>query len=334
MVYGTWYLNVTDSRKDELVAFVKSIILEDEIMLLSLNGDASFRRYFRVYGKNLIAVDAPPKTQKNKEFIAIDAALLSVGIRAPKIIASDLDNGFMLIEDLGETTFASVAVGKLQESYYLKAVGLLPKLASLNRHLDLPKFDEAFIKFELSIFDEWMLEKRLGVILTKDERESLNEAYEYITSNLVKQPYVAMHRDFHSRNLMVCENDDLAVIDFQDMVYGPICYDLASIVYDCYVDLDFDLKVKLCEITFEKYRHEGYIEEVNFESFRKQVLLTSLQRHIKVLGIFCRLSLRDGKHGYLKDLSRVIKYVLHECDSDIHFSKLKEIIEKYVVGNF
>lgn len=334
MVYGTWYLNVTDNRKNELVAFVKSIILEDEIMLLSLNGDASFRRYFRVYGKKLIAVDAPPKTQKNKEFKAIDEALIHIGIRAPKIIGCDLDNGFMLIEDLGETTFASVALGNLQEHYYLKAVNLLPKLSSLNRHLQLPKFDEAFIKTELSIFDEWMLEKRLGVILTKEERQNLDEAYEYICQNLLKQPYVAMHRDFHSRNLMVCDNDDLAVIDFQDMVCGPICYDLASIIYDCYVDLDIELKSKLAEITFEQYRREGYIEDLSFESFRKQVLLTSLQRHIKVLGIFCRLSLRDGKHGYLKDLPLVIKYVLHECDSDIHFSKLKEIIEKYVVGNF
>ncbi len=333
MEYGIWYLFVTDSRQDQLTAFVKSIILEDEIMLLPLNGDASFRRYFRVSGKNLIAVDAPPQTQKNKEFISIDKALASEKVKVPNILAYDLENGFMLLEDLGNTTFAQVAVGADSESYYLKAVDLLGPVAKVISKVELPLFDDEFIKFELSLFETWMLEKRLGVKLSVEEKQDINDAYEYICNSLKLLPYVAMHRDFHSRNLMVF-GDELAVIDFQDMVKGPITYDLASLVYDCYVVLDKDLVNKCIDRAFAKYNELKLIDGMEKSEFVRLLNITSLQRHIKVLGIFCRLSIRDGKNGYLKDLPRVINYVLDECKNDAHFSKLSNIIKKYVVGNF
>ncbi len=324
---------VTDSRQDQLTAFVKSIILEDEIMLLPLNGDASFRRYFRVSGKNLIAVDAPPTTQKNKEFIAIDKALDAEKVKVPKILAYDLENGFMLLEDLGNTTFAQVAVGEKAESYYLKAIELLAPVAKVSSNVELPLFDDEFVNFELSLFETWMLEKRLGVQLSADEKQDLKDAYEYISESLKRLPYVAMHRDFHSRNLMVCENE-LAVIDFQDMVKGPITYDLASLVYDCYIVLDKELVSKCIDKAYTRYVELKLMEEISKAEFERLLSITSLQRHIKVLGIFCRLSIRDGKNGYLKDLPRVINYVLDECKTDPHFSKLSNIIKKYVVGNF
>ena len=333
MECGIWYLFVTDSRQDQLTAFVKSIILEDEIMLLPLNGDASFRRYFRVSGKNLIAVDAPPQTQKNKEFISIDKALASEKVKVPNILAYDLENGFMLLEDLGNTTFAQVAVGADSESYYLKAVELLGPVAKVISKVELPLFDDEFVKFELSLFETWMLEKRLGVKLSDGEKQDINDAYEYICNSLKLLPYVAMHRDFHSRNLMVF-GDELAVIDFQDMVKGPITYDLASLVYDCYVVLDKDLVNKCIDRAFAKYNELKLIDGMEKSEFVRLLNITSLQRHIKVLGIFCRLSIRDGKNGYLKDLPRVINYVLDECKNDAHFSKLSNIIKKYVVGNF
>lgn len=333
MEYGIWYLFVTDSRQDQLTAFVKSIILEDEIMLLPLNGDASFRRYFRVSGKNLIAVDAPPQTQKNKEFIAIDEALASEKVKVPKILSYDLENGFMLLEDLGNTTFAQVAIGTYAESYYLKAIDLLAPVAKVISKVELPLFDDEFINFELSLFETWMLEKRLGVQLSDDEKQVLKESYDYICESLKKLPYVAMHRDYHSRNLMVCDKE-LAVIDFQDMVKGPITYDLASLVYDCYVVLDKELVNKCIDRAYSRYVELKLLDGMPKDEFERLLNITSLQRHIKVLGIFCRLSIRDGKNGYLKDLPRVINYVLDECKTDPHFSKLSNIIKKYVVGNF
>ena len=321
-----------DNRQAQLLSFVKSIILDDEIMLLPLNGDASFRRYFRVKGKNLIAVDSPPATQKNQEFIAIDEALAKVFIKVPKVVAYNLDDGFMLLEDLGELTFANVAVGEKREHYYLEAIKLLPKIASI-QDLNLPIFDEKFISFELSLFETWMLEKRLNIKLDERERAILDKTYAYLIQNCLSQTQVFMHRDFHSRNLMLC-GDKLAVIDFQDMVKGPLCYDLASIVYDCYVQLDSKLIDKLLKQAYLQYQQSGFLKDISFEQFKVQTTLTSLQRHIKVLGIFCRLSIRDHKDGYLKDLPTVIDYVLKECSNDPNLQEFKGIIEKYVVGQF
>ncbi len=303
-------------------------------MLLPLNGDASFRRYFRVENHPLIAVDAPPATQKNREFIAIDEALALKGVRVPKIIGKDLEQGFMLLEDLGNTTFDKVALGERMQSYYDRAVDLLPGIAACAQSLELPLFDEKFMRFELSIFTEWMLSKWLKVELAPEESRAIEESFDYLVKTIATIPYAGMHRDYHSRNLMETAGGDLAVIDFQDMVKGPLTYDLASLVYDCYINLDESLIEREIKRGFESFAKAGLTGAVSYAKFKHLLRLTSLQRHIKVLGIFCRLSLRDGKDGYLKDLPRVINYVLSECAEDPHFSKLRGIVEKYVVGRF
>ena len=332
---GIWYSSVTDSRLEALTQYVKSIISDDNVMLLSLNGDASFRRYFRVLNKNFIAVDAPPETQKNKEFIAIDTALSKVGIKVPEIISCDLEKGFMLLSDLGDRTFARAICEGDRLSFYKRAVSLLPSIASLN--LELPKFDKKFIRFELSLFDTWMLEKALNVKLSEQERNDLYDCYEFLSEICLGQEQCAMHRDFHSRNLMVSKNGDreeLAVIDFQDMVRGPVLYDLASLLFDCYVVLDKDLLTELKQYAYNIFKQSGYLKNKSYDDFDYELTLTSLQRHVKVLGIFCRLSIRDGKNAYLKDLPRVISYVLQESGADKRLYKLKSVIEKYVVGKF
>lgn len=332
---GIWYSSVTDSRLEALTQYVKSIISDDNVMLLSLNGDASFRRYFRVLNKNLIAVDAPPETQKNKEFIAIDTALSKVGIKVPEIISCDLEKGFMLLSDLGDRTFARAICEGDRLSFYKRAVSLLPSIASLN--LELPKFDKKFIRFELSLFDTWMLEKALNVKLSEQEKNDLYDCYEFLSEICLGQEQCAMHRDFHSRNLMVSKNGDreeLAVIDFQDMVRGPVLYDLASLLFDCYVVLDKDLLTELKQYAYDIFKQSGYLKNKSYDDFDYELTLTSLQRHVKVLGIFCRLSIRDGKNAYLKDLPRVISYVLQESGADKRLYKLKSVIEKYVVGKF
>ncbi len=335
MVSGIWYSSVTDSRLEALTQYVKSIILDDKVMLLSLNGDASFRRYFRVLNKNLIAVDAPPQTQKNKEFVAIDTALSKAGITVPKLVAYDLDNGFMLISDLGDKTFAKASAEGDRLYYYKKAISLLPTIASIN--LELPLFDKKFIEFELSLFDTWMLDKALNVKLSDAEQKDLKECYDFLAQNCLSQEQCAMHRDYHSRNLMVCgegKSEQLAVIDFQDMVKGPVLYDLASLLFDCYVVLDKELLTELKQYAYAIFKEKGYLKGKSYDEFVYELTLTSLQRHVKVLGIFCRLNIRDGKSAYLKDLPRVINYVLDECKIDKRLEKLQNIIEKYVVGKF
>ena len=334
MVYGIWYLNVTDNRELALSVFVKNFLNDESVSLEPLNGDASLRRYFRIAKHNLIAVDSPPDSQKNKEFVAINKALANVLVKVPAIKAIDFDRGFMVLEDLGNVTFSMVAVGDKRSAYYQKALGELLKLPLIPNDVALPLFDEAFMQTEVSLFEIWMLEKKLQVVLTAKERQQLHEAYRYLFLSIRNMPYIAMHRDFHSRNLMVMKDDTVAVIDFQDMVRGPFTYDLASLLYDCYVNLEEKLIESLLLEAYRAYGRQGLIRDLDYKDFVKLVHMVSLQRHIKVLGIFIRLSLRDGKHGYLLDLPRVIDYTLKECQCDPHFAIISEIIKKYVKGNF
>ncbi|MGN0915548.1 MAG: aminoglycoside phosphotransferase family protein [Succinivibrio sp.] len=324
--------DIKDQRKHELSLFVSSITGRKP-ELVPLNGDASFRRYFKVKDSPYIAVDAPPSSQKNEEFFRIDEDLAAVKIKVPKIYAINLNSGYMVLEDLGNITFATKAKGDILSSMYEKAVDLLPRIARI-RDSKLPEFDREFINTELSLFKTWMLEKYLKVELTETENQDLDAACSFIADELLKLKKIPMHRDYHSRNLMVCENDELAVIDFQDMVNGPFTYDLASILFDCYVNLDDTLISSLINRSYKAYCDIKVISDLSLEQFTYALKLTSLQRHIKVLGIFCRLSLRDGKDGYLKDLPRVINYVLSECDIDPRFAKLKALVEKYVKGKF
>lgn len=305
--FGIWYSVVTDIRKQALEAFVESTLCQGRVVLSALGGDASFRRYFRF--NNIIAVDSPPQTQKNQEFVAIDEALIKAGIKAPKILAYDLNNGFLIEEDLGTTTFAKVSVGEARRAWYLKAISLLPKIARLD--IRLPTFDDDFIKMEFGIFLEWLLDKTLQLSLSKGEKFMLDNTLHTLTEMCKSQPQVAMHRDFHSRNLMVV-GKDLAVIDFQDMVKGPISYDAASLICDCYVDLGDDLRDELIEKSFDAFNNCSLIKGWSLNDYKIAFNMTSLQRHLKVLGIFNRLNLRDGKSGYLKDLPLVMQYCLQE----------------------
>ena len=324
-----------DNRKQELLEFVRQKYQDQSLELDSLNGDASFRRYFRVKTKQLIAVDSPPATQKNHEFHAIDVALSKFGIKVPAILAEDLDRGFFVLEDLGDKMFADAATGGSQKKYYLKAADLLPVLAGVNDDsVVLPEFDYNFIMTELTLFRTWMLEKKLGINLSPDEVRSLHDCFEYISDRILSQQYVSMHRDFHSRNLMVCADGSLGVIDFQDMVHGPVTYDLASLIYDCYVNLDDSLIGELVSRVYNKFKSIRIISELSKEQFVSDLNITSLQRHIKVLGIFCRLSIRDGKDGYLADLPRVIDYCLKESSLDPNCSALTELLKCYVVDRF
>lgn len=316
---------MTDQRKAALAAYIESLYGKCE--LASLNGDASFRRYFRTpFG---IAVDAPPASQKNREFVAIDKALLAIGLKAPQIFNYDLEQGFLVQEDLGDRSFYSALNADNLESMYLKAASLLPKLSKLC--LDLPEFDGAFIDMELGIFTEWMLDKTLNLKLSSSEQQALDKCFAYIKNVCLSCEQLPMHRDFHCRNLMLYQ-DELYLIDFQDMVKGPLGYDLASLVYDCYLNLPNELIDIIIRHSFEAYQAQGYLQNQSLESFTLQLKIISLQRHLKVLGIFRRLYLRDGKSGYLKDLPRVLAYAQTEAQSSPKLAFLAQFLAKYLEG--
>lgn len=284
------------------------------------------RRYF-IYG-NKIAVDSPPASQKNREFIAINKKLHDAGIYVPQIFVYDLNKGFFLLENLGSTLFADVAKEKEESFWYEKAVEVLTKLAQVTTE-DLPAFDRDFILFELSLFPEWMLNKTFNFVLDKQDAKALQDSFSRLADLCLKQPQIAMHRDFHSRNIMIVQ-DKLAVIDYQDMVKGPLTYDLASLLFDCYKVLPETLGDKITTKTFTSYKNLNLTGDLSLDEFKRDLIAVSLQRHLKVLGIFCRLNIRDHKNGYLKDLPRVLNYAIKESAALTNFESLHEFLKKLI----
>ena len=314
-----------DLRKNELKSWLISIN-EPDHELIPLNGDASLRRYF-IYG-NKIAVDSPPASQKNREFIAINKKLHDAGIYVPQIFVYDLNKGFFLLENLGSTLFADVAKEKEESFWYEKAVEVLTKLAQVTTE-DLPAFDRDFILFELSLFPEWMLNKTFNFVLDKQDAKALQDSFSRLADLCLKQSQIAMHRDFHSRNIMIVQ-DKLAVIDYQDMVKGPLTYDLASLLFDCYKVLPETLGDKITTKTFTSYKNLNLTGDLSLDEFKRDLIAVSLQRHLKVLGIFCRLNIRDHKNGYLKDLPRVLNYAIKESAALTNFESLHEFLKKLI----
>ncbi|WP_421228836.1 aminoglycoside phosphotransferase family protein [Aeromonas enteropelogenes] len=282
--------------------------------LTLISGDASFRRYFR--GGGLIWVDANPKTEKNHEFVRNAAALRARQLLAPEVKAVDYELGLLAVTDLGDTQLISCLNADNVLAWYDKAIGLLPRLGAVE--LDLEPFDAAFMARENSIFPEWLLGHHLQLTLSAAEQRLLDDTFACLTASNLAQPQGVMHRDFHSRNLMVCggntpDSSELAIIDFQDMVIGPLSYDLVSLLKDCYVRWpDEVIEQGMCH-GFATLQQAGLLGDLDYASFRRHADLTGMQRHLKAAGIFTRLYHRDGKSGYLKDIPRTLGYVVDVC---------------------
>ncbi len=304
-------MNVTHSRTELLKKWLEGKVAP-KAALEPLNGDASFRKYYRIDGK--IAVDSPPDTQKNAEFVRCQGYLAAAGVRVPKIYEQDLKQGFFLQEDLGDTPLIGVVNDNEKRNlYYGKAVEILDKIWRVEpKHL--PAFDAQFILNELDICKEWFIDGALQRKLEPNEEQTLREGFQFLAAMCQKLPQIAMHRDFHSRNLMITDNaQNLAVIDFQDMVKGPLTYDLASLCYDCYVDFDEPFRQALIEAGYKIYTRAGL--KCSYQDFSAFVKLTACQRLIKCLGIFSRLLLRDGKDAYMQHLPRVLQNIMEICGS-------------------
>ncbi len=274
-------------------------------------GDASGRRYFRLYGAGapVIAVHAPPETEKNREFVAARDLLARAGVRVPALLAADPERGFLLLEDLGSRLLLDELDSGSVDGWYTVARGILLRLAEVNvAGLDWPAYDRALLAEELERFPVWFVEGLLE-LPAGPARPLLAEVAELLLASALEQPRVLVHRDFHSRNLMPQPDGRLAVIDFQDAVVGPVTYDLVSLLRDCYVRWP-DAQVR--DWALEHHRallRAGRLSGCGQERFLRWFDLMGLQRHLKVLGTFARLDLRDGKSGYLADLPLVLRYV-------------------------
>lgn len=277
--------------------------------LVLIAGDASPRRYYRVTGRAVLVVVAPDRAS-NTAFLQVRALLAAAGVVVPAVHAEDLARGFLLIEDFGDNLLLPMLSDHSVGAWYGQSLAALTRLVAIDpATANLPAFDAAFVRRELALFPEWFLAGLLG----RPPSDALAEAFSALTDVLVAtvaaQPQVVMHRDYHSRNLLALADGELGVIDFQDAVIGPVTYDPVSLLKDCYIAWPRRRQLAWLRDYQSALEADGLIDPVAPATFLRWFDLTGLQRHLKVLGIFARLKLRDGKPGYLADLPRVITYV-------------------------
>ncbi|SAK57147.1 aminoglycoside phosphotransferase [Caballeronia glebae] len=304
----------SDARLNQLRSWLENVAGPYRLNVASLapaSTDASFRRYFRVqsdspFGKTLIAVDAPPP-EKCREFAQVAGLLEAANVHVPKVLETDFDAGFMLLTDLGTTTYISVLDEKNARPMMRAAIDTLIRFQQTAREGVLPPFDEAFLRREMELMPEWFIGRHLGREVSAEERKTLDSTFALLAQSALAQPRTFMLRDYMPRNLMVCEPNP-GVLDFQDAVYGPITYDMASLMRDAFISWDEEFQLDCVAYYWERARKAGLPVDEDFGEFYRQLEWMGLQRHIKVLGLFARIHYRDGKPRYLADLPRFIGY--------------------------
>lgn len=315
-------------RQKQLSDWLSSLYPDQTFTLAPASADASFRRYFRATfadGSTKVVMDAPPQHEDCKPFLHIGTLFEEAGAHVPHVYAQDMAQGFLLLSDLGNTTYLQALDTKNARQLYDQAIDALIKIQLASKPNELPPYDEALLRRELNLFPEWYIAKHLGVTLTAKQQAKLEEVFARIINNNLSQPCVYVHRDFHSRNLMVSEPNP-GVLDFQDAVYGPITYDLASLFKDAYIRWEEAEIIDWLIRYWEKARKAGLPVREDFADFYWDYEMMGAQRHIKVLGIFARLYHRDGKDGYLKDMPLVMEYLHKACERYIDLKPLLNIL--------
>lgn len=321
-----------DERLSRLTSWLATLGLVQTETRRPASSDASFRRYFRLdvvpelrarLGETLIAMDAPPERENVPAFLHVQGLLLEAGVTVPAIVAKDVPNGFLLLSDLGTTTYLQRLTVDNAPFMYSDAVDALIKFQLHSQPGVLPEFDRAFVLRELNIFPEWYIGKHLGISMTEEQQKQLDAVFETIVSNVLAQQQVYMHRDFHSRNLMFLDQGNPGVLDFQDAVFGPITYDLGSLLRDAYVQWDEEIVLDWVVRYWQAAKKVGLPVNPDIDSFYRDFEFMALQRHLKILGIFCRLNYRDGKTNYMADLPTVSDYVRKTAN---RYSALKPLV--------
>ncbi|HLP98085.1 MAG TPA: phosphotransferase [Sideroxyarcus sp.] len=316
-------------RQKQLTEWLSSLYPNDTFSIAPASADASFRRYFRATfadGSTRVVMDAPPQHEDCKPFLHVGKLFEDAGTHVPHVYAQDLAQGFLLLSDLGNTTYLQALDSNSASSLYGAATDALIKIQLASKPDELPPYDEALLRRELNLFPEWYIAKHLGITLSEKQQAKLEEVFKRILANNLAQPRVYVHRDYHSRNLMVIDENNPGILDFQDAVYGPITYDLASLFKDAYIRWEEEEIMDWLIHYWEKARKAGLPVRADFGEFYRDYELMGAQRHIKVLGIFARLYHRDGKDGYLKDMPLVMEYLHKACERYIDLKPLLNIL--------
>ncbi|HUX72940.1 MAG TPA: phosphotransferase [Steroidobacteraceae bacterium] len=303
------------------------------------SSDASFRRYFRVTraGESYIVMDAPPEKESLGPYLRVAAMLAASGLNVPRVLALHEARGLVLISDLGSRQYLdALAQGEDVERLYADALDALLVMQSMRRPFasELPAYDRALLMREMELLPEWFLRRHLRLDIGRAERAMLDRLFEQLLQSALAQPATFVHRDYHSRNLMIADQANPGILDFQDAVVGPLTYDLVSLLRDCYIAWPRH-RVRAWALGYRRRLLErGFALAAGEEQFMRWFDMMGLQRHIKVLGIFCRLNYRDRKSQYLADLPRVLDYLRAVAAAHPETGEFAEFITSRIDGQF
>lgn len=310
-----------------------NIHLSDQTSVESLQGDAGFRCYYRITSQpSVLGVSAPPEQEDWVSFMRVSSLLGSLGVKVPTIYAADLQSGKLIIEDLGDCLYQD-AMGDARsagdaDQLYQGAIQSLHKIVSCKERPPwFPRYTAGLLRQEMELFPFWFVKKLLGYSIDAAESRLINSCFSYLAGSATEQPQVLVHRDYHCRNLLKLDSDEPGVIDFQDAVWGPITYDLVSLSRDCYLRWE-PLRVNRVRDSFaEKLFKDGLISEQGREKFPSWFETMSAQRHLKVIGIFARLALRDDKAAYLESIPLALRYLLETCEAETELQEFGDWIQ-------
>jgi len=271
-------------------------------------------------------MDAPPQHENCAPFVQIAKLFGDAGVHVPQVLAQDLSQGFLLLSDLGDVTYLSQLNAASAPRLYHDASMALIKLQLASQSNVLPDYDAATLTREMQLFPDWYVSRHLGVSLDEKQQAILHKTFEVLNQNILAQGRVYVHRDYHSRNLMACD-DNPGVLDFQDAVYGAIAYDLVSLLKDAYISWEEEQIIDWVVRYWQAARKAGLPVPDDFSDFYRDFEYMGAQRHIKVLGIFARLYYRDGKAGYLKDMPRVLQYLRNVCERYVELRPMLRLLD-------
>lgn len=324
-----------DKRLDLLHQWAGEQLNSPQLTLTPASGDASFRRYFRtqVNDTTYILMDAPPDKEDCGPFVQIARAFSGLGLNVPHIINADLDRGFLILSDLGSVQYLEALNANTAEQMYGDAMQALLtlQLNSSQTKLALPPYNYALLWQEMALFWDWFLTQHMQIKLNSVQEDSLLQACKLIANEALSQPQVWVHRDYHSRNLMVTKSNNPGILDFKDAVLGPITYDLVSLLRDCYISWPVEQVIHWVDDFRRDLNSSGKFATMEQLSFQKWFDWMGLQRHMKAIGIFSRLKYRDNKNGYLKDIPRSLNYVLEVSHNYPELAAINQLIHTEVI---
>jgi len=325
----------TPDRAAARLAWIRAALGDATLTLESASSDASFRSYWRTHheGKSWIVMDSPPALEDPRPWLAMGERLAAAGLHVPAVHAKDLDQGFLLIEDLGTRLYLPALNDDSADKLYGDAMDALLRMQTRMDYADLPPFNRDVLVRGLEVMPEWFLGRHLGYTPSCDEWDVLEAAFNVIIHNALEQPRCFVHRDYHSRNLLIVDHNNPGIIDFQGALAGPITYDLASLLRDAYIVWPRERVEGWVESYRQRLLGAGMIDEtVSHERFLRWFDLTGMHRHVRVLGQFYRLWYRDGKPGYLADVPRVYHYVVSVARSYPELADFVALLEYHAKG--